>query len=263
MFRYLRLWVSFFKNCLAREMEFRTHFVLYFLVDVAWYGVQIALFQVLFLYTPSIGGLKSADMTIFLGTLFIVDGINMMMISTNFWRFPGYVVSGELDFYVNKPVSPFFMTFFRYTNVASVLNLLTAIAFLIYGIHISANAFSFGQMLLFGVMVISGTVILLAMQTVMASISIFLVNAEGIQHIFHSLYQFAMKPSSIYSRSMQRMFLSIFPMALVASVPARVLYDGSISTGLIVWHLCASVLFITLATRFFNWSLKYYSGASS
>lgn len=263
MFRYFKLWISFFNNCLSRELEFRAHFILYFLVDVAWYGVQIALFQVLFLYTPSIGGLKSADMTIFLGTLFIVDGINMMMISTNFWRFPGYVISGELDFYVNKPVSPFFMVFFRYANVASVLNLLTAIAFLIYGIHISTNVFSFGQILLFGMLVISGTVILLAMQTVMASISIFLVNAEGIQHIFHSLYQFAMKPASIYSRSMQRMFISIFPMAMVASVPARVLYDSSITTELIIWQLLSAVLFIFGATRFFNWSLKYYTGASS
>jgi ABC-2 type transport system permease protein len=202
-------------------------------------------------------------MRLFLGTLFIVDGINMMMISTNFWRFPQYVTSGELDFYIIKPVSPFFMVFFRYINVASILNLITAVVFLLYGLHISAHEYSFGQIVVYIGAIMSGTVILLAMQTMMASLSLFLVNAEGIQHIFHSLYQFAMKPSSIYSRTMQRMFVSVFPMAMVASIPARVLYDSTIPSWLIVWQLFGAVVFITIAVRFFRWSLKFYTGASS
>lgn len=263
MFRYARLWISFFKNCLAREIEFRAHFILYFLVDVAWYGVQIALFEVLFLYTPSIGGLSKNDMTIFLGTLFIVDGINMMMISTNFWRFPHYVTSGELDFYVIKPVSPFFMVFFRYANIGSCLNLLTAVAFLIYGLQGSDITLSVGMVALYLLMMVSGTVILLAMQACMAAVSIFLVNAEGVQHIFHALYQFAMKPESIYGKTARRMFLTAFPMALIASVPARVLYDATLSPYLVLWQLGATVLFIVISIRFFTWSLKYYTGASS
>jgi len=101
------------------------------------------------------------------------------------------------------------------------------------------------------------------MQACMAAVSIFLVNAEGVQHIFHALYQFAMKPESIYGKTARRMFLTAFPMALIASVPARVLYDASLSPLLILWQIGAAGIFITISVRIFNWSLKYYTGASS
>ena len=69
-------------------MEYRGHLFAQVLIDVAWYGVQLALFNVIYQYTPSVGGLSHTEMLVFLATLFIIDAINMMLVSTNFWRFP-------------------------------------------------------------------------------------------------------------------------------------------------------------------------------
>jgi len=43
--RYLRLWWAFLQNCLMREMEFRSHFLLTFVMDILWYAVQLGLFD--------------------------------------------------------------------------------------------------------------------------------------------------------------------------------------------------------------------------
>ncbi|MFM8455531.1 MAG: hypothetical protein ACKOAK_02075, partial [Ignavibacteria bacterium] len=74
-----RLWITLFKNCLSRDMEFRLHYALQVMVDIIWCTVQIGFFEVMFMYTPAFAGLSRSEAYLFLGTLFIVDSLNMML----------------------------------------------------------------------------------------------------------------------------------------------------------------------------------------
>ena len=260
--RYIRLWWTFFKNCLTREMEYRGHFIAQVLIDVAWYGVQLALFNVIYQYTPRIGGLAHSEMMIFLATLFIVDAVNMILVSTNFWRFPSYVASGELDFYLMKPVNTFFFVFLRYPSIASIFNLLMGITLLVISIpqvHIPNPLMA---IILYPLLIVCGFIVMSAFQTMVAAVSILLVGADGIQMVFHTLHQFGTKPDQIYTRNMRRFLIYIFPMAITASIPARALYGG-LSPQLILWCLALTAILSITALQFFNWALKRYSGASA
>ena len=262
MIRYLRLWTAFFRNCLARELEYRGHIIMQFLLDLTWYSVQVALFEVLYLNTHSIAGMDHGEMLVFLGTLFITDAVNEMFFSHNFSRFPKLVAAGELDFYLIKPVSTYFISFTRHMLISSWLNLAIGLGVLLYGMNEVGLAPAPQMIALYIVMVVCGNTILLSLQAAVAAIAVFLVQADGIQHVFYTLYQFAMKPDAIYSRWMRRILLFVFPLALVASVPSRALL-GTLTPDLAVLNIGGAFVLFFVSKWFFSWSLKHYSGASA
>ena len=103
---------------------------------------------------------------------------------------------------------------------------------------------------------------MLAFEAFVAGLSVFTVRAEGLQIIFYNFYQLAMKPDAIYSGWLRRILLTIFPMALIASVPAQILV-GSLPPIYALWDILVTILMLYLSSRFFYRCLKSYSGASS
>ncbi|MCD5383235.1 hypothetical protein LR066_00545 [candidate division WOR-3 bacterium] len=53
---YFRLWISFAKNCLSRELEFRQNFLVRISGNILWFITTILFFRVIYLHTPTIGG---------------------------------------------------------------------------------------------------------------------------------------------------------------------------------------------------------------
>ncbi len=262
MIRYLRLWAAFFRNCVTREMEYRGHFFMQFLIDMVWYGVQVALFEVIYLSTDSVAGMRHGEMVVFLGTLFVTDAINEMLFSPNFTRFVRLIGAGELDFYIIKPVSTFFISSTRYIRMSSWLNLAIGIAILLSGIAEAGLAPAAGDIALYVLLVICGVLVILSFQGFVMAVAVLIVQAEGIQHLFYTVYQLATKPDAIYSRWMRRALLSVFPLALVASVPSRALL-GTLTPEVLVLSLAVVPCIFFLSTSCFRWALKHYSGASA
>ncbi|GBD07400.1 hypothetical protein HRbin21_01224 [bacterium HR21] len=257
----VRLWAIFLAQALSREMEYRLHLWLSFLIDVVWYAVQVGLFEVIYLHTPVIAGWSRDEMAVFLGTLFVVDALNMALFSTNFWRIPQYVLTGELDFFLLKPVSPFFLVFLRYPNVASFLNLAVALTVLGYGIGRVAPP-PLWAAVAYPIFLLNGLLCMLSFQALIGAVAIRILAAEGIQQTFHIMYQFGMKPESIYTPLLRRVLLYIFPMALVASVPAQVLL-GKASLELVIAGLLIPPALLGVSRWTFLRALRSYTGASA
>ena len=257
-----RLWITLFKNCLSRDMEFRLHYTLQVLVDIIWCAVQIGFFEVMFMYTPAFAGLSRSEAYLFLGTLFIVDSLNMMLVASNFWHFPRHVNTGELDFFLLKPVSPLFLSYFRFINTASMVNVSVSIIIFAIGLMMHDQSISIMQWIGWFVGLICGSLILFSLEAIVGSMSFFFVNASGVQSIFYALYQIAMRPDGIYNSMMRRIFITIFPLSLIASVPSSMLFNSA-SIEMFGIMVLMSFIMAFASMRFFSYSLKRYNGASS
>lgn len=257
-----RLWITLFKNCLSRDMEFRLHYALQVLVDIVWCAVQIGFFEVMFMYTPAFAGLSRSEAYLFLGTLFIVDSLNMMLVASNFWHFPRHVNTGELDFFLLKPVSPLFLSYFRFINTASMVNVSVSIIIFAIGLMMHDQSISIMQWIGWFIGLICGSLILFSLEAIVGSMSFFFVNASGVQSIFYSLYQIAMRPDGIYNSMMRRIFITIFPLSLIASVPSSMLFNSA-SIEMFGIMVLMSIIMAFASMRFFSYSLKRYNGASS
>lgn len=260
--RYIRMWIVFFQNCLSREMEYRGHFFMQFLIDIIWYSVHIATFEILYGQTASIAGYTKQEILVFLGAMFMIDAINMIFFSRNFWEFPQLVAKGDLDFFLIRPVSTFFYSFTRYINVAAIVNFAIASGILTYGVLHCGSEISVWNVLAFCLLAASGSLVILAFQTIICAIAIFTIAGDGLQMVWHSIDQLGHRPHEIYSKRLQQLFITLLPMAMLASYPTKALL-GKLEIGNFLWGSIVGIIFVVFAYMLFQRSLRYYSGASS
>ena len=109
MKKYLRLYWAFFRASLTADLEFRANFAVRIATDIIWYLAQIVSFEMLFNYTENIGAWSRGEMRIFLGVLFLVDAIYMLVFSVNVEFLSESVRKGSLDLLLTKPVHSQFM----------------------------------------------------------------------------------------------------------------------------------------------------------
>jgi ABC-2 type transport system permease protein len=71
--------------------------------DIFWYIAQITTFEVLFHHTQYIGSWNLEQMRVFLGVVFVVDALYMIILSENLDQFSEKVRKGDLDLLLAKP----------------------------------------------------------------------------------------------------------------------------------------------------------------
>ncbi len=262
MKKYLRLYAYFLRFSFSKSMEFRFDFFFRILMDFAWYGTQIAFFSILYKHTNLLGGWNFDQVLIFMGSIFVVDAVNMTVFSNNFWWLPTYVNRGELDYYLMRPVSSLFFLSLRDFAANSFMNLFFAIGFLVWTILRYPESFSIDKIMLFIFLLICG-ILLFAMMGMIFIIPVFWLHSQkGLKDIFSSFQRFGNQPHRIYSGWIKHVLTSILPFAFVASYPVSILFENSPLKA--VMHSFILVISLFLFMRYF-WKkgLRAYSSASS
>lgn len=72
---------------------------------------------------------------------------------------------------------------------------------------------------------------------------------------------FADKPVSVYKGIIYRFLVYIFPIGLVANIPASVMLSKE-NRYLEMWFIIAAILLYYLSKHIWNKGIKYYEGAS-
>lgn len=259
--KYIRLFSILLKTSFIADLEFRVNFSLRIFTDIMWYLMQVLSFEVLFNYTPSIGGWDRYQMRVFLGVLFVVDSLYMIFVQDNVDRFADKVRKGELDFILAKPVSSQFLVSFQKVATASFGNLLIAIGFFVYAVSLIED-FNWYRVFWFLLVLPSSFIVVYTSRFFFTCLNLIFVKSESVQFLWYNCYKLGMRPDSIYFPFMKFILLTVFPMAFVASVPARMLLEPP-NALLIVWSVLIGPIFLYLSHKFWNYCLRYYASASS
>ncbi|MBL7554402.1 MAG: ABC-2 family transporter protein [Bdellovibrionaceae bacterium] len=259
--KYIRLFSILLKTSFIADLEFRVNFSLRIFTDIMWYLMQVLSFEVLFNYTPSIGGWDRYQMRVFLGVLFVVDSLYMIFVQDNVDRFADKVRKGELDFILAKPVSSQFLVSFQKIATASFGNLLIAIGFFVYAVSLIED-FNWYRVFWFLLVLPSSFIVVYTSRFFFTCLNLIFVKSESVQFLWYNCYKLGMRPDSIYFPFMKFILLTVFPMAFVASVPARMLLEPP-NALLIVWSVLIGPIFLYLSHKFWNYCLRYYASASS
>lgn len=257
----LGLYWAFFKLSLITDLEFRVNFLVRVFNDIVWYIAQILTFEVIFRHTARIGDWDLPQTRVFLGVLFVVDGIYMLLFNDNMDSFPEKVARGDLDLLLLKPVnSQFIVSCQRFTTPALV-NLSMGTAWLAWSLT-QVPSFSWWGLVLFLLMIPSSLAVIYSLRFVFATTSVILTRSENIQYLWFSLYRLGTRPDTIFTNPWRLAILTIIPMGIVASVPSRLLF-GQASWMLVVWGICIGPLLLYFTTIFWKYCLTKYQSASS
>lgn len=259
--KYLKIYAGLFKASLISDLEYRANLVSQLITDIFWVLAQIVSFKVLFLHTPKIGDWNLAETQVFLGLLFIIDALYMIFIHENINGISEKVRKGELDLLLTKPVNSQFMVSLQKTNFAYFGNLIVALGWFAYAVMELGTIMPW-RFLWMIFLIPASLLIIYAIRFSFAVVSLIIVRSENLQFLWWQIYKVGMRPDSSYVPWMRWIILTILPVGLIISVPARALLDPP-NFVLLLWPIVLGPVLIYLCHCFWNYALKYYSSASS
>jgi ABC-2 type transport system permease protein len=260
--RYSRMTLLMMKNCLIREMQFRSNFVIRLFTEVIWLGMQIVYVAVLYGVTQTIGGWNVWQMVMLLGTNHILTQLFEAFFFDNCTKLVDQIRLGDLDFVLIKPVNPQFLVSLRYTDYASMTNSLVGFAMIGYAIHRLGIAITPLEAFLFLLLIVNGILILYAMTFCLSVLTFWIGRASNLFELYYQLTQFTRYPGEIYRWGLRIALLTVIPMLVVSNFPVKMLLGGLFNAWL--GYACAIGLTFFAATVWvWNLGLRRYRSASS
>jgi ABC-2 type transport system permease protein len=264
MKRYFDIYWMMMRNSLIREMSFKANFILWMFVELLWFAGQIIFIEVLFSYTQSIGGWSQWEVVLLIGTHQLIGQIFQAFFYMNIANLPELVRTGKLDFMLLLPVDSQFAVSTRQFGMDNVVNAFVGIAIVVFSLvklHVMPGVM---QVALYLVAVALGVAIHYSIMFFLATMSFWIVRAQGLIYGYFSIFNIARYPESIYHGLFKIVFSWVIPVIIVANIPAQILARSFAQPFILLGQLAGAALIVVAGSRFFWWSaLKRYSSASS
>src|SRR5947199_6682277 len=178
--RYLAIYFALWKNSVTREMIFKSNFLLWIVVELLWFGLQLTFIGVLYLHTEHIGTWTKWQVVMLIGGSHFIQQLFQAFFLINCTNLSELIRTGKLDFLLLLPVNTRFVVSFRQVDLGAFVNAAFALALMAYAarqMHLTPTLI---QILGFFVLCFAGITIHYSLMFLLAMISFYTVRAQGI-----------------------------------------------------------------------------------
>ena len=243
-------------------MEFKANFLGSLFVDAIFYGSHFFFFHVIFSFVNDLGEFSAQDVQIFLIITFLSDTLYMLFFSGNLFNLNRMIVRGDLDFVLLKPINAQFMASFRYVKSYTLISLVILVLLFIRLILSSEHHIQLLNVLVFIYSFFLGLTIWYSFDFIIGCISFWAKNFTVGGWLSSEVMKFAHRPDSIYTGFLRRTLFTVIPMALIMSIPTRMLlYE--ISVKYLFIQTVIAISFLALTRIVWRSGLRLYESASS
>jgi len=261
--RYLSVYAALWKNSVTRELTFKSNFLLWILVEILWFGLQLSFIGVLYLHTEQIGTWTKWQVVMLVGASHFIQQIFQAFFLVNCTNLSELIRTGKLDFLLLLPVNTRFVVSLRQVDLGGFVNATFAVAVMGYAanqLHFMPSLTQIGGFL---ILCVIGILIHYSLMFLLSTISFWTVRAQGIVWGYYNLFQIARMPDEAFQGLFKALFTFAVPMLLVSNVPVRLLV-GKITSPLPLMILLAlSVICCAISELGWRAALRHYTSASS
>ena len=261
--RYAGIYGALWKNSVAREMMFKSNFLLWIVVELLWFGLQLSFIGVLYLHTEHIGSWTKWEVILLIGTSAFIQQMYQAFFLINCTNLSELVRTGKMDFLMLLPVNTRFVVSLRQLDLGAFVNAAFAVAVMLFALKQIPFVPSALQVLAFLILCLAGIVIHYSLMFLLATISFWTVKAQGIVWGYYNLFNIARMPDEAFRGVFRAVFTFALPMLLVSNVPARVLVKPATSPQWALLLLGMTVVCFCVSEWGWRASLKRYTSASS
>jgi len=261
--RHLSVYAMLWRNSLVREMTFKTNFILWIVVELCWFALQLTFISVIFLHTENIAGWSKWQVVMLIGAAHFIQEIFQALFLINCTNLSELVRTGKLDFLLLLPVNTRFLVSVRQVDLGSFVNAAIALGVMVYAARQLEFVPSALQIAIFLVLCVAGIVIHYSLMFLLATISFWTVRAQGIVWAYYNLFNVSRLPDSAFRGWFKVVFTFALPMLLVSNIPVRALTDRLESPFDIPLLLGLSLVCLVLSELGWRFSVRHYTSASS
>src|SRR5262245_41301836 len=261
--RYAGIYAALWKNSVTRELMFKSNFLMWIVVELLWFALQLSFMSVLYLHTERIGSWTKWQVVLLIGASHLIQQLFQAFFLINCTNLSELVRTGKLDFLLLLPINTRFVVSLRQVDLGAFVNACFAIAVMGYGarqLHLAPTPW---QVLGFLSLAATGVLIHYSLMFLLAAISFWTVRAQGIVWGYYNLFNIARLPDEAFRGVFRAVFTFAVPMLLVSNVPVRVLADLPSSPLQILLLLGMGVFCFGISAWGWRAAMRHYTSASS
>ena len=260
--RYGRLYkvfvAQFFKYLVQSKADFFIGLMGFFLTQAA----GIAFLYLVFEQIPTLADWTLPQLIFIYGFAQIPRGIDHLF-TDNIWMVAWwYVVNGQFDRYMLRPMNLFFQVICEKLQPDALGELMVGILLLIISLSNGVITVSGTKILLFIISMIAGAVIYTSVKLLFASFAFWMKQSGPLLQVAYEMAEFAKYPTEIYHQVIRFLITWVIPFAFVAYLPASV-FLGKGELVVIGIECVIALLFWCAAYGLFSYGIKNYESAGN
>jgi ABC-2 type transport system permease protein len=261
--RYFGIYAALWKTSVTREMSFKGNFILWIIVELLWFGLQLSFVSVVFTQTQTIGSWSVWQVVLLTGASNFIQQIYQAFFLVNCTNLSELVRTGKMDFLLLLPVNTRFVVSTRQVDISSFANAAFAACVMVFAAHRLHLHPTLMQIFGFAALCLVGLVVHYSLMFMLASVSFWTVRAQGIVWGYYNLFNIARMPDEAFHGAFKAVFTFALPVLLVSNVPVRVLADKLSSPSSCLVLLGLGLVWAVISHWFWRLSLRHYTSAST
>ena len=275
---YFSVFATFARNSLVRDMTFRANFLIECASTITWTLMDLGFYLLIYTHVSSIAGWGKYELLAFLATGKFINAIVQAFFMPNCEEVNELIRTGGLDFALLKPIDTQFLISLRKVDWSALSHAFVGVVLLGVSLaHLTCREvqpvqLSIGLVLLYILYVACGITILYSLMIGLAATSIWLGQNRSLYDFWFYITNFSRYPMEIYKgpwgSPLRFGCTFILPILVVVNVPAHlvaapVLAEPTLTTGLALFTLGATVACLIVSRLVFTTALRSYRSASS
>src|ERR1051325_899262 len=130
--RYTKIYAALWKNSLVHEPMFKGNFLLWILVEMLWFGLQLSFIGVLYLHTDNIGSWTKWQVVMLVGASHFIQQTFQAFFLVNCTNLSELVRTGKLDFLLLLPINTRFVVSLRQVDLGAFVNAASGLGVMAY-----------------------------------------------------------------------------------------------------------------------------------
>jgi ABC-2 type transport system permease protein len=256
---YAALW----RNSVVREMSFKSNFLLWIVVELLWFGLQLGFIGVIYLHTDHIASWSKWQVILLVGASHFIQQIFQAFFLSNCVQLSELIRTGRLDFMLLLPMNTRFLISLRQVDLGGFVNAASALGVMGYAARQLQLVPTVAQAAGFLILCAVGILIHYSLMFLLASVAFWTVRAQGIVWGYYSMFNIARYPDAAFQGFFRAFFTFAIPMLLVANVPVKLLLNQLASPREMLLLLGLGVVCFVLSEIFWRLSMRHYASASA
>lgn len=249
---------------IMQRMTYRLNFFVLVFGVFLQMVISVLFVKIIFSFIDNLSGWSFNESLLVVASYMLIEGL--------LWATCAYltgisknVATGQFDTFMVKPIDTQFLVSIWRADPEDWMRVVTALIIFVKVLSQSKMSasdltvnFSFYIVIIICAYIISYGVILMV-----KSLSFWVIDTKALHHILDTFIKSSQYPTDIFvGKIAQIIFSTIIPLAFMATVPAKILIHG-FNSILFFSAIFLAVFIFIISRKFFHYSIKHYSSASS
>lgn len=256
---YWKLWQTVAKYSFAETFLNRWTNLLFFTGKAMRFGMSMLFLFLLEKTVKSVAGYSTDQVIIFYLVYQMLDTITQLFYR-GVYEFSWKVRSGELDFYLSKPINSLFRILTGKPDAIDAIFFLPTTAISVAILFRLSPHITPASILLFLLLLINGFLIATAFHILVICLGILTTEVDNAVMMYRDINNLARFPVNMYREPLRFILFLIVPVGLMNTIPAQVLLN--LEPSRTIWlSLLIGVSFFLLSLRAWKYAVRQYTSA--